>query len=478
MELLHYFQRLYPKTIDRPAGTMGKRQSFKERIITFTKEIQWIGYEEELADYEKRKLGIFNLLNVFQLITGILVPLGGLIFVSGMPISNWLIATLPALVSVAVLVLNKLGRYRTALVGYFIFYPIFTAVVYINEINLGVELSFVLYGILSVFFLHEIGYMVFSIALSMVSYFVLSVILQDYHYQLKSYNIVAFFINQALAILYIFYGLYLIKKENTVYESNIEMQKLGMARQAEMLQQQASELEEMNALNNKLFSIISHDLKTPMYALRNLFQHAREMKMSAKELKGLLPDVINDLNYTTGLMENLLQWSKNQLQSDTIRPQELHMNILVEDVVRLLRIQAEAKQIRIERKGDLPVYAFADMDMTNLVVRNLLSNAIKFTPVGGVITIGVQEHDTFAEIFVQDTGRGISREQMEKINENNFYTTRGTHSESGTGLGLMLCKEFLARNGGRMMIESEPGNGSTFSFTLPQIPREEEDISS
>jgi signal transduction histidine kinase len=104
-----------------------------------------------------------------------------------------------------------------------------------------------------------------------------------------------------------------------------------------------------------------------------------------------------------------------------------------------------------------------------LILRNLLSNAIKFTPNQGYIEIGVNEISSFVEIYVQDTGVGISKEAIQKISESNFYTTKGTSSESGTGLGLMLCKEFLQKNGGQMHIESELGKGSIFSFTLPRL---------
>jgi two-component system, sensor histidine kinase and response regulator len=113
--------------------------------------------------------------------------------------------------------------------------------------------------------------------------------------------------------------------------------------------------------------------------------------------------------------------------------------------------------------------------MVNLVLRNLLSNAIKFTPNQGYIEVGVNEVSSFVEIYVLDTGVGISKEAIEKITESNFYTTKGTSSESGTGLGLMLCKEFLNKNGGQMHIESEPGKGSIFSFTLPRIEIEQDD---
>src|SRR5204863_2411928 len=119
----------------------------------------------------------------------------------------------------------------------------------------------------------------------------------------------------------------------------------------------------------------------------------------------------------------------------------------------------------IESETDTPVYVFADKNMINLVLRNLLSNAIKFTRKQGRISVGINEMPSFVEVFVQDSGTGISREALQKINKNNYYTTKGTASESGTGLGLMLCKEFLAMNGAKMHIQSEPGKGSIFSFT-------------
>jgi signal transduction histidine kinase len=136
-------------------------------------------------------------------------------------------------------------------------------------------------------------------------------------------------------------------------------------------------------------------------------------------------------------------------------------------VILLLRLQTQAKQILIDNTASTPVIAMADKEMIGLVLRNLLTNAVKFTPQGGKITIGVNACEDFVEVYVQDTGTGISKEALQKINENNYFTTKGTASESGTGLGLMLCRDFLSRNSGQLFIESKIGEGSTFSFTLP-----------
>jgi signal transduction histidine kinase len=115
------------------------------------------------------------------------------------------------------------------------------------------------------------------------------------------------------------------------------------------------------------------------------------------------------------------------------------------------------------------VFVCADKDMIQLVLRNLLSNAIKFTPEKGHIEIGFNDLGSFVEIYVHDSGVGISEEALNKIKQQIFYTTTGTSSETGTGLGLMLCNEFLTKNGSTLQIESKVGYGSLFSFTLPKL---------
>jgi len=247
----------------------------------------------------------------------------------------------------------------------------------------------------------------------------------------------------------------------------IESQKKEILHKAKLMEKQATELRDLNMIKSKLFSIISHDLKSPMYALQNLFNNAKSLDLPAEEIKAMIPDVVNDLNFTTSLIENLLQWAKCQMQSTVSNPQILNVSKLAGETVRLLHLQAEAKKISVETKTDLSVCAWADKNMINLVLRNLLSNAIKFTPEHGRIVIGTFESSSCAEIYIQDTGMGISEEIIKKINSDKFYSTNGTNSETGTGLGLMLCKEFLTKNDGRLMIESSPGVGSTFSFTLP-----------
>ena len=451
-----------------------RMEAFSQKSHHFLEEIKSLGFTRTMDELERGKLRVFNQLNFFQFITGIVVPLICFFGNYKFPVASFVVASLPAWVSLVVLYLNFYSRYEAGMITYFILYPLVTSIVYMSGMNLGVELYFILNGILAVFFLPLISQMLFSVGLSMVSYFVLVVINKEYNYQLHTSNFFLYLFNQITAILFIFYALFLIKKESNLYQfgilaTNKALQEKNekIEKQKTEIEQKAAELSELNSLKNKLFSVISHDLKTPMYALRNLFRSMQQLNMSGKEIKAIIPDVVTDLNYTTGLMENLLHWVKSQMQSSGISPGELDMAEISDESIHVHHLQAATKKISITREMDESFRVFADKDMVNLVLRNLLSNAIKFTPENGAIIIRLKNESPFCRVSIIDNGLGMDKETLARIQENNYYSTQGTASENGTGLGLMLCKDFLARNGGFLEIESDPGKGSVFSFTLP-----------
>jgi two-component system, sensor histidine kinase and response regulator len=441
--------------------------------------VKTFGYSDTLNEYELLKLGIFNQLNFFQLLAGIFIFFT-CVFNKQFPAWTGIVASLPALVSVLVLYLNKRYKHETALIVYFILHPLAASFVFMNGIHLGIDLYFILYGILAVFFLKDIGFMVFSICFSMVNFFMLSVVLKQFLYQLENTNDFLYLVNEGTAIVFIFYGLYLIKNENTIYQSKIldkskalqqkniqiQLQADKIKENAALLERQTKELTELNALKNKMFGIISHDLKAPMHAIKNLFNDVEQKRISHKTLQQLMPEVVNDLNYTVGLMDNLLQWVKTQMQSEMVYLQRVDIGQLLEETVQLVRLQAERKNIKIELDAEEETYGIMDREMINLVLRNILSNAIKFTPENGTISAGIKTNRSLIEVYIQDTGTGISQEALQKIRGNDFYTTKGTANEAGTGLGLMLCKEYLHRNDSQLLIESHLGKGSIFSFTL------------
>lgn len=428
--------------------------------------IRSIGVTQDLDEYEKRKLAIFNILNCMAIFTGFLIPVAGMFNNDNFPLA-WIAAVSPAIISAFVLIGVYKRKYEQAKMVYFIFYPFLTSLAYVSQIDIGIELFFFVYGVLAVFLLKNILHAVIAFAFSSLLYCIVAVFWNDYEIKLIEVNPAFYVFNHILAVIFIFFSLYLFKTENNAYLSGLRNQNKKLAAQKEEIEKQAAELKELDQLKNKLFSVIAHDLKTPMYALRNLFRNMQQYDLPAEEVKLMLPDVVTDLNYTTGLMENLLHWAKCQMQSQALKPQLLDVSILIREVVQLLRLQADAKNVYLETKIDQPAYIYADKDMMSLVLRNLLSNAIKFTPEKGRVYLGANESSSFVEVFVQDTGTGMTEETIQQINANNYFTTKGTANEAGTGLGLMLCKEFLAKNGGRMFVESEAGKGSVFSFTLP-----------
>lgn len=441
-----------------------------------------IGIIPEMEDFEKRKLSIFNQLNLLGVITGVLVPLVGLLFNDHLPPLAWFAAASPAAISILVLWLNFEKYYEQSRLVYFTLYPIATCLVYLGKVEVGIELFFILYCVMSVFFFQRLSSIFFSFAWSIVCYFLAVKVMREYYFQLVFKNYGFYVFNYLTATGFILYALYLIKKENMGYQFTllfksrevhrrnieIERQKQDIAHKAQLLEEQTRKLTELDQLKNKLFSVIAHDLKTPMYALRNLFDNMRQQKMAAREIKELLPAIAEEMNYTTSLMENLLQWAKTQMASSSIEPEVLDVETMIHEVLQLLHLQATNKQIYLESRIQEQLFCYADREMVNLVLRNLLSNAIKFTPENGRVMVGAREQSEWVEIYVEDTGIGISPENMHRLFGNNYFTTKGTGNESGTGLGLKLCKEFLEKNGGQISVNSKPGQGSTFTVTLPR----------
>ena len=449
----------------------------------FIQKNKHTGITSNTGEYENRKLAIIKQLNIFQLFTGIIVPISVFFSHESLSAISALIYVFPPLINFLVLYLDSKQRKLEAMIAYFALYPFFTNLAYIDSFSLGTELFFVLYSILSVFFLQQAAHIVFCITFNMVNYLMLIIMLKKYQTQHGEDNHPFFFmLNHVVAVAVIFYSLYLIKKENAGYQASIlekntelqlineevKKQKEEIAEKASQLEEQAIRLNKIDAFKNKLFSIVSHDLKAPLHALKNLFAEIKQQNLPAEEIIELVPDVIKDLNYATWLTENLLNWAKTQMHAETMHPQAINVTAMINEIMQQQRLQAELKDITIKVAIGKKLFIYADSDMVKLVVRNILSNAIKFTPQGGSVTIGTNAVHSHVEIFIEDTGSGMDAEALAKLKNDDYFTTRGTANEQGTGLGLMLCKEFLEKNNGQLHIESEKGKGSIFSFTLPR----------
>ncbi|MEJ5315910.1 MAG: ATP-binding protein [Tenuifilum sp.] len=241
-----------------------------------------------------------------------------------------------------------------------------------------------------------------------------------------------------------------------------------ISRQRDAISRQADELRELNALKDKLFSIIAHDLRSPLFSLITMLNIAKEGHFTPENFKEILDELSVNVNHTTALLENLLTWAKTQMHGVKVNPQNFDLNQLVNSRIQLLNEAAENKEIKLKNSIPDGTFVFADTDMSDIVIRNLISNAIKFCNAGDRITIWSTTCADRVTVCVEDTGRGMTPDVLQKLFGTQITSTPGTKNEKGTGLGLILCKEFVQMNGGEIWAESQPDKGSKFFFTLPK----------
>ena len=237
--------------------------------------------------------------------------------------------------------------------------------------------------------------------------------------------------------------------------------------------EQKEELERLNATKDKFFSIIAHDLRNPFSALLNMAELLNDTysQISAVKAKEIIKIIYNSSNQIYQLLENLLIWARSSVGRVSFDPTANELNSICSSVINGLELQSKVKNINISIVDtEFKKYVLCDINMIETVIRNLISNAIKFSNNDSVITIDIneyQENSNYYIIKISDTGVGIPLAKQTKIFDiSEKTTTRGTNNEVGTGLGLILCKEFIDRHNCKIWVESEVGTGTTFCFTL------------
>ena len=253
-------------------------------------------------------------------------------------------------------------------------------------------------------------------------------------------------------------------------KANRELEDKVSAR-TEELKSKNEELTKINAVKDKLFTIISHDLKQPLVSLGVFFEILKQLPedVSRSKLDQFYMKLQANLQEVTSLLDNLLFWSQSQMGQNRIMPKPIRMVELVKRNIDLYKVSAFQKGIHIEFKpinGD-PI-VMGDENIVNLVMRNLLNNAIKYSKTKSSITVKICAENGHLAVSVKDRGVGMSKRLMKHIFEREYHeTTRGTSNEKGTGLGLKLCKEYLEKQSGEIILESEKGKGSKVTFTMP-----------
>jgi len=281
--------------------------------------------------------------------------------------------------------------------------------------------------------------------------------------QQKTYIIFSLFI-VFLVILIAYYG---YRNNKTITNLNYQLEEKTIT-----LEKSEKTLKYANETQEKLFSIISHDLKSPINALKNLLLLIKNGDIEPKDFLNFVPKLYSDVDAMSFTLNNLLTWSKSQMNGFVNKPISFQIHEKVNSSIQLLQENANQKKIAIVNNVPTSAEIYCDVNQFNLIVRNLVTNGIKFTPSGGEIRIHADEKNQFWEISIKDNGVGISPEVLKKLfkPDSALHSTYGTNKEKGTGLGLLLCKEMVEKNGGKISVESIPNEGTTFYFTMPTNP--------
>lgn len=249
-----------------------------------------------------------------------------------------------------------------------------------------------------------------------------------------------------------------------------------ISQQKAELETRGRELEQANRTKDKFFSIIAHDLKNPFHTIIGFTELiSLSYDEFPDEKKKEFISMIHDSSmFANNLLDNLLHWSRTQSKRIVYSPAQLDLRLSVSETLRLLGSSMEKKNVRFENLIPADTNAWADPNMIKTVIRNLLSNAVKITPDGGSIQVSCKKDGERWVVSVRDTGIGIHKDRQKSLFDfGDFETTSGTEGEPGTGLGLLICNEFVKKHGGTLDLDSSPGKGSTFSFDIPVYAQQE-----
>lgn len=231
------------------------------------------------------------------------------------------------------------------------------------------------------------------------------------------------------------------------------------------------ELQRTIAGRDKLYSVIAHDLRSPMGSIKMVL-NMLILNLPSEKIGAEMYELLTMANQTTedvfSLLDNLLKWTKSQIGKLNVVYQDVDLVEVTDGVIEIFSMVASLKKIRIHEMKPEKMMVNADIDMLKTVVRNLLSNAIKFSKENSEVLVKMEEVDGMAVVSVQDYGCGISEERQKKLlHTDTHFSTFGTNNEEGSGLGLLLCKDFVVKNGGKLWFTSKEGEGSIFSFSIP-----------
>ncbi|MEQ8925580.1 MAG: HAMP domain-containing sensor histidine kinase [Fulvivirga sp.] len=263
----------------------------------------------------------------------------------------------------------------------------------------------------------------------------------------------------AASVIFVLVSFKKLKKSNT----QLELQK-------EQIKNKSEELEELNATKDKMFSIVSHDMRSPLHSLLAFSDLVAKHydHMSKEEVAKMIGQLKTNVDATLKMTENLIEWAKLQMQQVKTEPVVFNLNELADELVGVFKNVADQKHIKLDFDASEPMLVKADKDQVTIIIRNLINNAIKYTNNQGKVTLRASQSDQEVFLVVKDTGEGMSDELLHGLFELHKTSRVGTAGEKGTGLGLILCCEYASKNNIKIEVQSEENVGTTFTLTIPK----------
>jgi two-component system, sensor histidine kinase and response regulator len=447
-------------------------------------KISTIGYSNDLPNYEKKRVLVFNQLNfaafVFSLFRAIYIAtkIPSYFTWSIFFVNLGLVATFLLLMWF----MKKQYFAAATLISFLMVPPILAYTCWVSK-DEGLDMFVINYMMFCFFFLRRFRNSLIAFVYCFAVFIIVHFKLES-DIALKNGNTPVFVLtvfNYIVAFIMFFSTLALIKYQVWKYEKSIrrktkdleernmeiEIKNDTLHMQSDILEEKTKQLTELNSVKTKLFSVISHDLRTSIYSFKNIIDSYKAGYISNEELLNELPDLSNEIDSCTEVMENLISWGKDQFKDRRLIPENININQLTNSAYKSIQARCAKKEIEFLNNVATNIFAYADKQMIQIVLRNLISNAVKFTSNGGSIIVSAEKDENFTTIFVKDTGIGMAKNDVDKFMQNKFFSNEGTNNEIGTGLGLIICKDFIYENNGTLNIETKVGEGSMFIVTIP-----------
>lgn len=428
----------------------------------------YAGLTHELPPYLYRQGLIFNIINITGLLIGLFRFIYILLF---LPTQHSLfllfINFLPVVLNITLLMSMHFKAYVFTIYFSFIVFPVLLLTINLFTNDRGVLYYLFPYIIYSFFFLNS-RVKIFTAFSAISIMFIIAIIIENnthgptHHHEivLETISMIGVFVLSSVT-------LFSMKFQIWKYQDKIKLQRYRLQKSNERIIEQSKKLNEIILIKDKVFSIISHDIRSPLQGLYLIVDADINDALSLETVKQILPELKEELKKAFDLFDNLLNWAKIQIKEAVVSMNIVDIKALSDRITEHLAKTADEKKVTV--KSEFSDYSInADKDILEIVLRNIISNAIKFSHPHETVALTGRASEGAYEITVSDNGTGISPDMLAEINSKSFYTSPGTNNEQGTGLGLIICRDLIEKCNGSFSIKSETGAGTSVSIRLPQ----------